>query len=356
MSFPDDYTTTPQQPMNERSRNTMLGNTWHLPILPFQSFSYSSPLLKVQLSNLAYATPTSRRWCASGTTPQSLGAHHPKLQNTTTCHRWTGPDTYTGQDYTISTASHHWTQLSIGPSVDKQTSPTLTQSGATPQMSLNTSSQTGKSSNNWFHTLPKHCQQAYKQPSVITQIPVLHHLLQNIQYPHADILFKELAEGFPLIGQLQPGLNWKVRTDSKYTEHQTLAELHTKKLHQNRLDDHWLMMADEIAKERKMGRMDGPFYAPEWWDVPAVALNKHPHTRELKPIPHPTPVIAVAFGIQQTGSDGQAKIRRGEDWRRSGHNRSCNMDDQPHTRSLCLVCTAHSVPTASATTCVGTRS
>ncbi len=55
------------------------------------------------------------------------------------------------------------------------------------------------------------------------------------------------------------------------------------KLHQNRLDQHWPLMADEIAKQVQMGRMDG------------------------KP-----------------------KIRRGEDWRRSGHNRSCNMADQPH--------------------------
>ena len=47
-------------------------------------------------------------------------------------------------------------------------------------------------------------------------------------------------------------------------------------------------MADEIAKEVQMGRMDGPFTAPTWWDVPAVALTCHPHTRQLKPLPHPT--------------------------------------------------------------------
>ncbi len=166
---------------------------------------------------------------------------------------------------------------------------------------------------------------------------MLHHLLQTIQYPHADILFRELTDGFPLIGNLQPGLNWKVRTDTKYTEHQSVPELHAynrdyilKKLHQHRVDDHWQMMADEIAKEVQMGRMDGPFTAPTWWDIPAVALPQHAHTRQLKPLPHPTPVIAVAFSIHQTGSDGQPKVRRGEDWRRSGHNRSCNMADQPH--------------------------
>ena len=99
-----------------------------------------------------------------------------------------------------------------------------------------------------------------------------------------------------------------------------------KKLHQHRVDEHWQMMADEIAKEVQMGRT---FSAPDWWDRPAVALATHEHTKHLKPLPHSTPLIAVAFSIHQTGSDGQPKVRRG-DWRRSGHNRSCNMADQPH--------------------------
>ena len=79
-----------------------------------------------------------------------------------------------------------------------------------------------------------------------------------------------------------------------------------------------------------MGRMDGPFTAPTWWDRPAVALRTHEHTKQLKPLPRPTPVIAVAFSIHQTGSDGRPKVRRGEDWRRSRHNLSCNMADQAH--------------------------
>ena len=40
----------------------------------------------------------------------------------------------------------------------------------------------------WFTTLPAHCKLAYRQPHMITQIPVLHHLLTTIQYPHADII------------------------------------------------------------------------------------------------------------------------------------------------------------------------
>ena len=69
---------------------------------------------------------------------------------------------------------------------------------------------------------------------------------------------------------------------------------------------------------------------PEWWNQPAVPLQHHQHTQSLQPSPRSAPIIAVAFSIEQTGSDGQPKIRRGEDRRRSGHNRSCNMADQPH--------------------------
>ena len=124
----------------------------------------------------------------------------------------------------------------------------------------------------WFTTLPAHCKLAYRQPHMITQILVLHYLLTTIHYPHADILFQELTTGFSLIGQLQPGLTLKVRTDNKYTETQSRAELYTynrqyilKKLQQGRIDTHWKMMADEIGKGVQMGRMDGPFRAPKWW-------------------------------------------------------------------------------------------
>ena len=37
----------------------------------------------------------------------------------------------------------------------------------------------------------------------------------------------------------------------------------------------------------------------------------------------------MAFSIEQTRSDGNTQIRRGEDWRRSGHNATCIMHDQP---------------------------
>ena len=40
--------------------------------------------------------------------------------------------------------------------------------------------------------------------------------------------------------------------------------------------------------------------------------------------------MAVAFAILQIGSDGSDKVRRGEDWRRSGHNSTIHVTDAPH--------------------------
>ena len=84
-------------------------------------------------------------------------------------------------------------------------------------------------------------------------------------------------------------------------------------------------MLDEILSEVEMGRMNGPYQAPDWWTKPSVAPSKGKR-RTLLPIPHSDPYIAMAFSIEQTGSDGNTKIRRGEDWRRSGHNATCTIN------------------------------
>ena len=175
----------------------------------------------------------------------------------------------------------------------------------------------------WFNTLPEHVQRAYRHKDSVTQIPVLIHLLRSIQYPQTELIYRELSEGFPLMGKLTPGINWHVRQDQKFLEPTPIDEFREKnrtyitdKLEKNSIDEHWEMMLDEILAEVETGRMNGPYQAPDWWPVPL-------------PLPHPDPYIAMAFSIEQTGSDGNTKIRRGEDWRRSGHNATCTMHDEP---------------------------
>ena len=337
MGFPDNYTNQP--PADDRTRNRMLGNTWHLPTAIWLLFL-------ILLSTKVQAIPRTVQY-----TNLDKMANIWKATATT----W-GPPTHTQPQHNMPQfdwQQHlHWTLRHYADGTKpKPIDPTIhwaiEQQQAIPNIvtvRIDILAEINILTAEWeditegsYNTLPKHCQAAYKQPNMITQIPVLHYLLTTIDYPHADILYNELTNGFPLIGDLQPGLNWKVRTDTKYIDTQSRQELHTynkqyiiKKLHQGQLDAHWKLMADEIAEEVSMGRMDGPFQQPEWWPTKAVSLPHHAHTQQLKPLPHADPVIALAFSIEQTGSDGKPKIRRGEDWRRSGHNKSCNMSDQPY--------------------------
>ena len=87
--------------------------------------------------------------------------------------------------------------------------------------------------------------------------------------------------------------------------------------------------------------MSGPFQSLSGWTHHTISPPEHPDL-QLLPLPHERPYMAFALSIQQVGSDGKDKIRRGEDWRRSGHNSTCIMLDQPfhhtpdHFASLAL--------------------
>ena len=191
----------------------------------------------------------------------------------------------------------------------------------------------------WLRDLPQHVQKAYTTRKQVTRMPVFTRLLRQIDYPQAGVLHQELSSGFRLMGQLQPGTNWYLRSDNKYLIPKTQEEFaeHNdhyvqRKLQQARVDDRYEMMLEEIVQEVKMGRMNGPFTAPPHWEHQTITPSKYPELRLLT-IRHSTPAIALALSIQQTGSDGKEKIRRGEDWRRSGHNATCIMHDQPYHRT-----------------------
>ena len=119
----------------------------------------------------------------------------------------------------------------------------------------------------------------------------------------------ELTDGFQLMGDLQPSTKWYIRTDQKYLQPRSPAKF-----------------VDQV----RAGRMNGPFKRPRAWSTPSVAPCGYDMTdMTLQPLPRQDPGIAMAFSIKQIGSEGKDKIRRGEDWRRSGHNFTCTMRDQP---------------------------
>ena len=339
MALPDDYTKITDQHPSTRTRNTMLGNAWHFPsalwLLTLLLMIPSSPALShpPTQSNLQKLTGL---WLASQTPwgPPAKTTHHQHMpQLDWHSHlRWAR----TLQD---PTADHSNLDPSLCWAINQSRClPNIQQirQAVTTELRLLVEEQQ-ETTTSWFQQIPPHCQLAYQQTDMITQIPTLIHILDSIQYPHTQQLQQELSQGFTLLGHLHPGLNWHVRTDSKYTCPTSIETLRQhnrtyihKKLQLNHVDPHWHLMANEIATEVQQGRMAGPFQAPAWLQTNTTPLKEFSHTSTLLPLPHPDPIIAMAFSIEQTGSDGKQKIRRGEDWRRSGHNQACHMTDQPY--------------------------
>ena len=96
------------------------------------------------------------------------------------------------------------------------------------------------------------------------------------------------------------------------------------------MSEHWQAMAEEVALDVRRGRMEGPFRAPTTWTKDTVPLSLFEHTSKLLQLPdnEPTP-CAFAFPVIQFGSDGRRKIRRAEDWKRSGANSTNTVQDKP---------------------------
>ncbi|CAE7699540.1 unnamed protein product, partial [Symbiodinium sp. KB8] len=133
----------------------------------------------------------------------------------------------------------------------------------------------------WMRQRPPHVQKAYsfENGKATVQVPIIKELAMRLGWKDPDI-FDELENGFPLLGPIRAGLGWRLRHDGRYD---------------NPAAD-WQVMADEIAADVKRGRMEGPFEMPECWGI---------------------------------GADGQPKVRRAEDWRRSGANATVGVPDSP---------------------------
>lgn len=209
----------------------------------------------------------------------------------------------------------------------------------------------------WEAQLPLHVHQAYTGSDLPgtgnrrTQVLVMCHLLDLFEYPDARQLREDLTIGFQMLGTIPPGVGWEPRNDDYYTDPMSIPEL-------SALNDAYIanylvtrspdkdhdIMLKEILDEVRLGRMEGPFTAPDHWPRRAVA----PEGMRLMDIPTQTPLTACAFAIHQIGSDGKPKVRRGEDWRRSLHNRTIHVTDKPNHHTVdSYISSASAMATAS---------
>lgn len=182
----------------------------------------------------------------------------------------------------------------------------------------------------WWENLPPHIAKVYynAEHSQISQIPLLLHLLRETGMPLLDALAQDLCEGFQVLGTLNPGAGWLPRAADQKYEFPISTESFKKnnriytlrRLQSKRVDPEWKTMLQELRAEVLKGRMSGPFAAPDWWPITSVSLNGE-SLLEL-----PTQDLAFSFCFSVKQSD---KIRRCEDFRRSGHNSTIEAHDVP---------------------------
>ena len=159
-------------------------------------------------------------------------------------------------------------------------------------------------------------------------------LLRECGYPDVSALEQDFRTGFTLLGELRHTPGWRPRFDDTYANpisteaFRKLNHVHIhEKLRHSRLDPHWQHMLDEVVAEVQAGRMEGPFVGPEHWPKQTVGVA----SRGMSRLPRPDGdcFVARAFSVSQTGAEGQLKIRRCEDYRRSFHNSTIHVTDRP---------------------------
>ena len=79
-------------------------------------------------------------------------------------------------------------------------------------------------------------------------------------------------------------------------------------------------MYQELLQELQLGRMEGPFQAPDWWPRSTIDIEGY----ETKALEHSDIRCAFSFAVCQAD-----KVRRCEDYRRSGHNSTVCTYDVP---------------------------
>ena len=186
----------------------------------------------------------------------------------------------------------------------------------------------------WRNSVPDFVNSAYKDSGF--HVPLFIHLLKKLGYPDAAQLEKDLSGGFELAGDIPSGVGWppsskpgpSLSWEEFYSENDKFV---TKRLssHRARCDSgEYDFLLNELITERGLGRVTGPYEAPVKWGV-AAGLPAGCGATLLPPPADDDCYPSFVFPIEQVGSDGFPKIRRGEDWKRSFSNRLARTKGKP---------------------------
>ena len=109
----------------------------------------------------------------------------------------------------------------------------------------------------------------------------------------------------------------------------TNAEYVRRRVHTAKVDEHSEKLLLELIAEKRLGRVIGPTRPPAWLHrVRETTFADHQDVDTINSPPGDI-FLAASFPVCQTDENGELKVRRAEDWRRSGHNSTVSVADVP---------------------------
>ena len=194
-------------------------------------------------------------------------------------------------------------------------------------------------SRTWMAARPSWVRATYSTPDkpAPTRVLAFLELLRRLGYPDLTALTEDMTDGFQMLGEIRPGPGWRGREDGKYQNPIPVADLVAtnadyvrRKVHTAKVGEHSEKLLLELIAEKRLGRVIGPTRPPEWLhNVRETAVADHQDVDIVNEPPPGDAFLAASFPVCQTDENGELKVRRAEDWRRSGHNSTVSVADVP---------------------------
>ncbi|CAE7567933.1 unnamed protein product, partial [Symbiodinium microadriaticum] len=194
-------------------------------------------------------------------------------------------------------------------------------------------------SRTWMAARPSWIRATYSTPDkpAPTRVLAFLELLRRLGYPDLTALTEDMTDGFQMLGEIRPGPGWRRREDGKYQNPILVADLVAsnadyvrRKVHTAKVGEHSEKLLLELIAEKRLGRVIGPTRPPDWLhNVRETTVADHQDVDTINEPPPGDAFLAASFPVCQTDENGELKMRRAEDWRRSGHNSTVTVADVP---------------------------
>ena len=133
-----------------------------------------------------------------------------------------------------------------------------------------------------------------------------------------------MTDGFQMIGDILAGdcgrtAGTRNRRTSTASDAPTRSTSGRRSAHDGVGNSTTSCYMQELVAEKRLGRVLGPTRAPAWLGVQAAVIQDQLDADIPEEPPPGEHFLAGSFAVCQTDEAGELKVRRAEDWRRSGY-------------------------------------